>query len=437
LPGNNKILFFLLPLILALFLFGLTRLFMLRFEAGDVYPAYSSLRADPLGAKALYESLINVKPLSVGRNYHPLTRLDPAQETTLFYLGAQVTDGAFYSWEALKAFDRFALRGGRVIISFFPVKGHGSKKKPGEYSGISPGKREERDEKGKGPKGSTEDNQKGADPKNSTPGRLKGKSPKFCKPAKRRVSIEEHWGLRFGYEGKAHSANLHPQCGLTGEGLPHALSWHTALYFRELKKNWQVIYARNGHPVIMERQLGRGTIVLCADSYLFSNEALSKERHPHLLAWIMGKNSRALFDESHFGIQESPGVAGLARRYGLHWLFFGILLLAGLFVWKNSVYFTPPPAHDPSLPEKGLISTRDYTEGLTSLLRRSISSRSILSVCFEEWKKTADFKKQGMDDRLEQVKEVVNSETSRPAKGGDPVGKYRAICEILSKGKKS
>ena len=40
-----------------LFVLGVIYLFLLRFEAGDVYPPYSSLRADPLGTMAWYESL--------------------------------------------------------------------------------------------------------------------------------------------------------------------------------------------------------------------------------------------------------------------------------------------------------------------------------------------------------------------------------------------
>src|SRR2546427_9645317 len=47
----------LLLVLLAVFVLGVGRLFQLRFEAGDVYPPYSSLRADPLGTKALFESL--------------------------------------------------------------------------------------------------------------------------------------------------------------------------------------------------------------------------------------------------------------------------------------------------------------------------------------------------------------------------------------------
>ena len=56
-----------LLLLVALFVFGLTQLFKLRFEAGDIYPEYSSLRADPLGAKALYQSLESLLAVQIGR----------------------------------------------------------------------------------------------------------------------------------------------------------------------------------------------------------------------------------------------------------------------------------------------------------------------------------------------------------------------------------
>ena len=36
---------------------GLEQVVVSPLETGDVYPPYSSLRTDPLGAKALYESL--------------------------------------------------------------------------------------------------------------------------------------------------------------------------------------------------------------------------------------------------------------------------------------------------------------------------------------------------------------------------------------------
>ena len=43
--------------IAALFFYGVIELLIARFEAGDVYPPYSSYRSDPLGSRAFYEGL--------------------------------------------------------------------------------------------------------------------------------------------------------------------------------------------------------------------------------------------------------------------------------------------------------------------------------------------------------------------------------------------
>ena len=72
---------------------GLVYLFMLRFEAGDVLPAYSSLRADPLGAKAFYQSLEHLDSLAVSRNFGRLEMLDEefadGSGVTVFFSGNQ------------------------------------------------------------------------------------------------------------------------------------------------------------------------------------------------------------------------------------------------------------------------------------------------------------------------------------------------------------
>ena len=56
------------------FAFGIVQLFKLRFEVGDIYPAYSSLRSDPLGVMAFYESLGNLKGISVRRDHQNARR---------------------------------------------------------------------------------------------------------------------------------------------------------------------------------------------------------------------------------------------------------------------------------------------------------------------------------------------------------------------------
>src|SRR5713101_8912577 len=74
-------------LLVAVFGIGIVELFLLRFSAGDVYPPYSSLRADPSGTRALYESLEKIPGATVARHLKPLSLLEGA-EGIVFYTGA-------------------------------------------------------------------------------------------------------------------------------------------------------------------------------------------------------------------------------------------------------------------------------------------------------------------------------------------------------------
>ena len=91
------------PLILLLgcaaaFTFGLVRLFQLRFEVGDVYPAYSSLRSDPLGTMAFYESLGRVPGFSARRDFSTPNRLPEEPHTVYLQLAA-----SRYEWDWVPA----------------------------------------------------------------------------------------------------------------------------------------------------------------------------------------------------------------------------------------------------------------------------------------------------------------------------------------------
>src|ERR1051325_12163449 len=72
----------------AVFLWALIQLFDMRFARGDVYPAYSTLRSDPLGAKAFYETLAGVGRLDGWRNERALDRVNAPPGSTLFVIGA-------------------------------------------------------------------------------------------------------------------------------------------------------------------------------------------------------------------------------------------------------------------------------------------------------------------------------------------------------------
>ena len=76
-------------LLIAAFCFGLVRLLVLRYATGDVFPAYSTLRTDPLGAKIFYESLRALPDRVVTRNERDVEHIDDPANTTLFIAGTR------------------------------------------------------------------------------------------------------------------------------------------------------------------------------------------------------------------------------------------------------------------------------------------------------------------------------------------------------------
>ena len=110
----------------AVFVGGLVRLFVLRYETGDVYPPYSTLRADPLGTKALAAALDDLPGLKVERNFKPLPKLDPAGPVTLVYAGVSHRD--YWNERELQQFDKLVVSGSRAVFTFFPVETPPSKK---------------------------------------------------------------------------------------------------------------------------------------------------------------------------------------------------------------------------------------------------------------------------------------------------------------------
>ncbi len=400
-----------LLIFLALFTCGVVKLFLLRFERGDVYPTYSSLRVDPLGTKAFCDSLKNLQHLSVSRNYRSFSKLSHGPKGTVLYLGVPPESLRFVQEDLLKAFDGVAEAGGRLIVSFFPVKEKplimGGSESPCSTHG-----------KGEGEKGNERTHSRDFEPRGC-------KSP----------SLGRHWGFRFDFDERPRDLKGHRKAWkAVGENLPNSISWHTALYFYGLDNPWRVIYTCDEHPVVIERELGRGTIVLCADSYLFSNEALREERQSRLLAWFIGTHTHVVFDETHLGVRENPGIASLARKYHLHGLVLGIVLLGGLFVWKNTFHFVPPREFPP--PGSGdSPSERDYTAGFVSLLRRNISPRDILQVCFHEWEKALPPSRENSKDKRDRAQRVVDAHEARPAKQRNPVEAYQTIQRILAERK--
>jgi hypothetical protein len=395
------------------FVFGIFQLFRLRFAVGDVYPEYSSLRADPLGAMAFYESLQRMPGLTVRRDFSAGNKLPGSKETAYLHLAGSKWDWTGLPEDLVREIEHFLAIGGRLAVAFYPET---SKQRQPFF-----------DDEQLDPEQSPKKKTKGGKTK---PAKKKKQAKKAPEP--RRTPLKKWWGVEFGFAalepGEGDTYQPAPVVRKADLALPDALEWHSGAVFTNLDKAWRTIYARGTNPVVVERKFGSGTVVLATDSYFLSNEALRQDRHADLLAWLVGSAREVVFDEAHFGIVDTSGVASLIRKYRLHGLAAALVLLAGLFLWQNSVPFVPP------LPEErapGYVAGKESAAGFVNLLRRNVLPRDVLKTCLAEWKKSFTHGTRASAARIVQAEAVLETDSALPHRQRDPVRTYQEICRIL------
>jgi hypothetical protein len=378
----------------ALFLFGIIQLMEFRFELGDVYPAYSSLRSDPQGTMALYESLARVDGLRVERDFSTANRLPAGKDTTYLHLATSVDEWELVSDKMFSEVERFVAEGGRLLITMRPQA-----IRPRATPQPFPAEKDPEEEK------------------------EKAKQPSLWKRWNLKPEVID---LKTGVDGVYRPVTA---TNNSIAALPPFVDWHSGIVFKDLDPAWKAIYSRNEFPVVIERSIGRGSVVIATDSYLLSNEAMLGDRHADLLAWFVGPNHNLLFDEAHLGVAENAGVATLMRRYHLQWFVAALVLLSTLFIWKNAVSLVPPRANTT---DENYIRGRDSFAGFVNLLRRSIPASKILATSYAEWKKTGPQTARYSTARLNRAQEAFDEETTR-TRDRNAVRAYRTIAQILHK----
>jgi len=183
------------------------------------------------------------------------------------------------------------------------------------------------------------------------------------------------------------------------------------------------LYNADKEPAMIERDYGKGSIVLAADSYFLSNEAMRAERDPLLIACLVGSSNRVVFDETHLGLDENPGIASLIREFNLGWLIAAIAILAGLFIWQQSSPFLPPRGGDEG---ERIVTGKDSASGFVNLLRRGITPRRLVQACVEQWKKSFA----GRPGKFTAALERIDAAAAQGAE--TPLASYRAISQIVA-----
>jgi hypothetical protein len=351
---RNKVLAYLAVLAtIGTFIVVALRTFELRLETQEGYPVASSFRADARGCKALYESLGRVTGVQTARFLRTFSNLPPAGGRSLILAGIN-PQSSILQIKDRKSLSTWAEAGGTLIVALAVEDASSGKAESPDYQLVPPSKTQ----------------------------RSPSPNSKSTPPA------EEHWIETLQSSGVTVYRHADPSARhrFVSSVFTTSGSWLGPLYFRDIQAPWRVVAEADHLPVVVERSFGRGKVILIADSYLLTNGSLANDREAGFLGWLFRKQTTVLFDESHFGLTENPGVAGLARRYGLESAFVVLLVLALLFVWANR-YTLVPKSVDRS-PGNLIVPGQGGETVLVNLLRRSLSPKDLLSTSAELWRKT-------------------------------------------------
>jgi uncharacterized protein DUF4350 len=323
----------------ALLFFG-WQTFRWRLEAGDTFPEYSTYRADPKGLKAFYESLLATDLVHVSRRMQS-SKILPSGENQVLVLAGIQADQPTVSDEDSRLFDHWLATGGRLILALRPENNQ-----PGRIQAAPPENQDETDHP----------------------------------PIISWRSLIRRWGVEAVPLSGMHSATA-------GSTLFGKISrWLGRDSFDRLTSGWKVIAVQDGKNVMVERAFAHGSLVLLADSYPLSNEALATNRNTGFLLWLMDNRSGALFDETHLGLSERPGIMTLAQRYGLQGTVISIVAVLLLFIWKCQYTLVPRTR----IAQDGLaVSGCSSDQAFLNLLRRNVSQKELTNVCLRTWLKTA------------------------------------------------
>jgi hypothetical protein len=490
---------------------GFVAVLTARYSSGEGYPIYSTLRSDPLGARALYEALDRLPMIETSRNYQRLDKLKGHERETLLMLN--VDAGQFNSPKGIdgEAMQSWVLGGGRLIITLSPTSDGGkfdrmirqaeeeleeedsekrAKKKIEEQNKAKPGIPKNEPNK-PGPKAEADPETKTPAPKNDPKAKLKAARNRLGIRVKHESSLAEVLKIAAKpaetYYVKADGGSIlstQPALPVTPADMPRWFSnsyfddnpqqdfsdeWRHALASRERHKiktekegkvdsptevtaekakaepaaklhepsPWRVLASKGNRAMIVERNLGTGTVVVCSDSYFLSNEALWKEPKPQFLSWLIGDATSVIFDETHLGalIGEQAGIMTLARRYGMHGLFIAGLVLFGLFIWRSATTLVPrDEAADLGLWRADAVAGRSTSSGLEGLLRRGVKPRDLLQHCFEAWSSTRTTSDSVPKERRANAASILAEVLPEKGKHSTPAPEiYRRLRDALHK----
>lgn len=183
-------------------------------------------------------------------------------------------------------------------------------------------------------------------------------------------------------------------------------------------EGWKVLESEDTGVLTIERDFGKGSVVLMAESADFTNRSAVGLDRLQAVSAAVGVYRRIVFDEQHLGVAESGSIVGMARQFRLTGLALGLALCAAVFIWRNASAFPPAVGRGADC-----FSGRTSHAGLLTLLKRHIAPAELTAVCWREWLTT--------NGRLASPELRGQVETILAGAAGRPVAAAREIQTLL------
>ncbi len=265
----KKTLIIIISTILCLqFIYSIFELVSLRFLQGDNYPKYSSFRADPLGMKGLYDSLGELENIKVMRSLQHIkdTKL-PYSDSILFAtgIGSDKDD-----WKNDKEYYNYVLNGGRLIIIF-------SLNAKGAYTYKNKDNKEVDEEQ------------------------------EYCK-----------FGFAVERSKKMTSAKFYANLAdaeFAEKFNIKKLSFYTKNHLLlSPEYDWRTLYEYEKSSMVIERNAGKGSLIVSTMSYCLTNEGLQKDMPVEFITYLLQNRKLVVFDEFIHGLQEKKILRGSQKN---------------------------------------------------------------------------------------------------------------------------
>jgi hypothetical protein len=317
-----------LIIIFVLFFAGTILIFQSRIRKGETLPDYSTLKADPLGTLALFESLQKTPNLTVTRNYSNNTVIDYSN-STIFFIGVHAY--IFEMGGSLAShIDSLLKKGNRVIVSFL---------EPPFFS-----------------------------QENVTSDSTDTSKIPFTHSIQFRKNVSD--------TSKVHSTDI----------LFKNVTWPGVLNLRA-DSSWKTIVARDSFMLLGEKKVHSGVLVVLHDGYNLSNqglrENLKKNGSNPLIPYLIGNTTTIIFDESHHGIVKRMGISAILQKGGFTPVIIFLCLWFLLLIWY--IQGVSIRTQQGSTADN---QSSDSPDSLQLILTSRIPPKNILQICKDEWQKS-------------------------------------------------